>query len=433
MRHLLTVFLGLLALLALLALDGDMAGASVQGAATISAGGFHTCAVTTAGGVKCWGSNGTGQLGDGTTTTRYTPVDVSGLTSGVATVAAGPGRTCAVSTAGGVKCWGSNPTGQLGDGTTKTRTTPVDASGLTFDVAAISVGTTQTCAVTTAGGAKCWGRNEDGQLGDGTTTHSTSPVDVSGLTSGVAAISASSGSAGGTFHTCALTTAGGVKCWGKNDEGQLGAPADEECRFWGTCSTTPVDVSGLTSGVAAVSAGEEHTCALTTAGGVKCWGWGDTTPVDVSGLTSGVAAVAAGWGHNCAVTTAGGVKCWGRNSHGQLGDGTTTRSTTPVDVSGLTSGVASVTAGFSHTCALTTEGGVKCWGRGDTTPVDVVGFGAEPTPTPGLAPELPRGGGMPPTSDARTDGWWAPLLGGVASVVLALAAGAWYARRRWLR
>ena len=233
--------------------------------------------------VKCWGDNSGGQLGDGTKTNRTTPVDVVTLTSGVADVAAGTAHTCALTTAGGVKCWGRNEAGQLGDGTTTNRLTPVDVSGLSSGVAALSADAFHTCALTTAGGLKCWGSNNRGQLGDGTTTNRSTPVDVVGLSSGAAAVSA------GGVHTCALTTAGGGKCWGGNEFGQLG---DETT----TNRTTPVGVVGLASGVAAVSAGSSHTCALTTAGGVKCWGsslvgqLGDgsagfrTAPVDVVGF-----------------------------------------------------------------------------------------------------------------------------------------------------
>jgi hypothetical protein len=352
--------------------------------AAVAAGSRHTCALTTAGGLKCWGYNYSGQLGDGTTTSQSTPVDVTGLTSGVAAVAAGVDHTCALTTAGGLKCWGSNYVGQLGDGTTTSQSTPVDVTGLTSGVAAVAAGGGHTCALTTAGGLKCWGYNGSGQLGDGTTTSQSTPVDVTGLTSGVAAVAAGGG------HTCALTTAGGLKCWGSNRSGQLGD---------GTTSSqsAPVDVTGLTSGVAAAASGGKHTCALITAGGLKCWGHnysgqlGDgtttsqSTPVDVTGLTSGVAAVAAGSNHTCALTPAGGLKCWGYNLAGQLGDGTTTNHSTPVDVTGLTSGVAAVAGGDYHTCALTTAGGLKCWGsnyfgqlgNGTTTshstPVDVPG------------------------------------------------------------
>ncbi len=358
--------------------------ASAATAAQISSGFYHTCALTTDGGAKCWGINRDGQLGDGTTTSSSRPVDVLGLSSDVAQISAGWHHTCALTTGGGVKCWGDNISGQLGNGTTTASSTPVDVSGLSSGVAQISVGTFHTCALMTTGGVRCWGFNGYGQLGNGTTIGSTTPVDVSGLASDVGQISA------GGYHTCGLTTGGGVKCWGQNNLGQLGNGTR-------TDRTVPVVVSGLASGVAQVSAGYAHTCAVTTGGGARCWGWngsgavGDgtrrdrSTPVDVSGLAAGVTQISAGQAHTC-VAARGGAKCWGHNNAGQLGNGTTTNSTTAVDVSGLASAVARISAGGYHSCALTTGGGVKCWGGNEfsqlgdgtktdrSTPVDVSGF-----------------------------------------------------------
>ncbi|HEX7311876.1 MAG TPA: PASTA domain-containing protein [Gaiellaceae bacterium] len=348
-----------------------------SGVTAIAAGIMHTCAITSAGGAKCWGANFYGQVGDGTGgpgSTVAAPVDVAGLTSGVSAIAAGGDDACAVAS-GAVKCWGTNTAGQLGDGTAGVRATPGDVAGLTGGAAAVAAGGTHACALTTGGAVKCWGDNLNGQLGDGTKYPRLTRVGVAGLSSGVASIAASM-----LRHTCALTTAGAVKCWGANDSGQLGD---------GTLNTrlTPTDVSGLAGGVAAIAAGADHSCALTTGGAVKCWGanasgqLGDgtqearSTPVDVSGLAAGVTAIAAGGAHTCALTNTGAVKCWGANDSGQLGDGTRDIHPTPVGVSVLTNGVTAIAAGDQHTCAITSAGGLKCWGStASLTPTDVSGL-----------------------------------------------------------
>ncbi|MBI3960814.1 MAG: RCC1 repeat-containing protein, partial [Chloroflexi bacterium] len=265
----------------------------------VAAGGQHTCALTTGGGVKCWGYNSSGQLGDGSTTDRSYPVDVVGLGSGVAAIATGGSHTCALTIGGGVKCWGDNYSGQLGDGTSgylTSKSSPVDVVGLSAGVAGIAAGGRGTCALITGGGVKCWGENGYGQLGDGSTTNRSAPVDVTGLGSGATVVAV-----GGT-HTCAITTTGEVKCWGWNFGGQLGDGSTQD-------RSSPADVSGLGSGVIVIATGDSHTCALTGAGGAKCWGsnnsgqLGDgtagsdakkTTPVDVVGLDAGMAAIAGG-------------------------------------------------------------------------------------------------------------------------------------------
>ncbi len=157
-----------------------------SGVVAIAAGNAHTCALTAAGGVKCWGDNEFGRLGDGTTTRRITPVDVLGLGSGVKAIAAGTWHTCALTAAGGAQCWGMNLYGQLGDGSTMDRHTPVDVDGLGNGVVVIAPSGHHTCALTAAGGAKCWGSNWVGQLGNGTTSEEPNPhsVAVTGLGDG---------------------------------------------------------------------------------------------------------------------------------------------------------------------------------------------------------------------------------------------------------
>jgi alpha-tubulin suppressor-like RCC1 family protein len=354
------VSLGLMAASLTLTAAPAAAAVAVPVITSIASGYSHTCAVTDTGGVKCWGYNGFGQLGDGTRTERHAPVDVAKLASGIVAVSAGFYDTCALTSSGGVKCWGWNAQGQLGTGTHTDRHVPVNVIGLTRGVAAISVGVDHTCALTVFGGVTCWGANYAGQLGDGTTTGETSPVDVSGLTSGVASISA------GDSYTCAVTVSGDAKCWGDNFNGQLGDGTTNS-------SSLPVDVTGSTSGVASISAGIRHTCEVMTSGGVKCWGnnasgqLGDGTrvssnlPVDVLRITSGV-SVSVGESHSCALLKEAYILCWGNNTRGQLGIGNRFNGfLEPLSVSRIAHASA-LSAGGSHACAIVPAGHVKCWG-----------------------------------------------------------------------
>ncbi len=331
----------------------------------ISAGGGQACALTSGGGVQCWGNNGSGELGDNSKTERHLPVAVFGLSSGIVAIAAGQSHTCALTTAGGVLCWGDNAAGELGNNSMTGSSVPVAVSGLSSGVAAIAAGFNSTCAVTTAGQLLCWGANGSGQLGTGSTA-TTSEVPVSRSPQSLFAATVSTG----FDHACAVATSGAAFCWGGNS-GYLAGALGTGDKFG---YTVPIGVSGLSSGVAAISAGQSHTCALTTAGGVLCSGYNQygeigngsmaesLVPVAVTGLSSGVAAVSAGYYDTCALTTAGAVSCWGWNPAGQLGNNSTTESPVPVAVTGLSSGVAAIATGTAFNCALTTAGHAMCWG-----------------------------------------------------------------------
>ncbi len=329
------------------------------GASGVStAGGNTTCGLTSGGGVLCWGQNADGELGNGNTTDSATAVATT-LTTGVTAMATANQHSCAIS-AGAVQCWGDNASGDLGNNATTPSNSPVPVANLTA-VTAIALGAAHSCAIK-AGTVWCWGANESGELGNDTTTASAIPVQVSGL-SAVSDI-APGQLAAGYEHACAIS-GGGVQCWGNNGTGQLGNDST-------TNSSVPVAVTNLTSGVIAIGAGVGHSCAITSAGAVMCWGWNNhgelgngtttdsATPVAVSGITSGATALALGDNFTCALV-AGGVQCWGNGASGQLGNGATDDSSTPVMVSGLTSGVTSIAAGEAHVCAVVNSA-VQCWG-----------------------------------------------------------------------
>jgi alpha-tubulin suppressor-like RCC1 family protein len=349
--------------------------------ALIAGGQGHTCILLNSSAVKCWGLNDNGQLGNGTFTNSSTPINVSGLSSGVSAISTRYNHTCAVLSSGAVKCWGNNPVGQLGDGTTTRSNTPVNVSGLSSGVSTISTGNNHSCALLRNGGVKCWG--DGGKTGDGTDTVRYTPVDVSGLSSGVIAISAAG------YHTCAVLSTGAVKCWGSDDNGSLGNGG-------GAANAPGGAITGLSSGVIAIASGERHNCVLLSSGGVQCWGKNESgqlgngttlssaTPVTVSGISSAV-AISAAFSTSCALLSSGALKCWGSNGSGQFGDGTITSSTAPVTVSGINSAVT-MGNGIYHTCAVLSTSVVKCWGSNGSgqlgdgtttqrlTPVSVTGI-----------------------------------------------------------
>jgi alpha-tubulin suppressor-like RCC1 family protein len=354
-------------------------------AVMLTAGSEYTVALQGDGRVWAWGRNNAGQLGDGSTDDKSTPAQVVAL-GGVVGVAAGGRHTVMLEGNGRVWAWGHNDDGQLGDGTTAGKSTPVlvkgaGGSGTLNDAVAVAAGDDHTVALKSDGSVWMWGYNGAGQLGDGTWASTSTPVPVKGA-GGAGTLSDGIAVAAGTYHTVALKSDGSVWTWGRNNDGQLGDGTTAG-------KTTPVPVkgaggSGTLSDVVAVAAGAGHTVALKSDGSVWAWGYnvygqlGDgttfvrNTPVQVkdgggSGTLSDVVAVAASGYHTVALKSDGSVWAWGANFYGELGDGTTDPKATPVQVkgqagAGTLSGVVGVATGDYHTVALKSDGGVWAWG-----------------------------------------------------------------------
>jgi alpha-tubulin suppressor-like RCC1 family protein len=363
----------------------------------IAVGEAHTIALKSDGTVWTWGSNTQGRLGDGASGDKTTPVQVKGpggigFLTGVTAIAGGQYHSIALKNDGTVWTWGSNGFGgPLGDGTTTDRSTPVQVKGpggigFLTGVTAIAGGDHHTIALKNDGTVWAWGRNDSGQLGDGTASSTytgiSTPVQVKGP-GGIDFLTDVKAIAGGGHHTIALKNDGTVWTWGLNDNGQLGDGTT-------TNRTAPVQVSGLTN-MKAIAGGGHHTIALKNDGAVWTWGADDygqlgggkeypygaaprrTTPAQVSGLTN-MTAIAGGGNHTIALNNDGTVWAWGRNDSGQLGDGTTTDRYTPVKVcaAGQTSScsvfltnvtaIADGTAGTQHTIVLKNDGTVWGWG-----------------------------------------------------------------------
>jgi len=351
--------------------ESPPAGVGTESAAAkfkaISAGNGFTCAVTVGGSAKCWGWNEFRQLGDDTIVEKHVPTQVEGLESNVAAISSGVYHTCVVTTEGAVMCWGgARGYGELGSPGKDSQFVPEQVVGLKSGMVGVAGGDSHTCGLTFHGGVMCWGRYVYGQTGWTTEVYSAwrglhYPRLARGLNTGVSSVVT------GSNHTCVITTSGAAKCFGKNLWGQIGDGGN-------IGRSVPTQVTGLEYDVVSVTAGDEHTCALTKAGAVLCWGWnkygqlGDGTtksrkvPTEVVGMTSGVKAISAGLNHTCAIASDNRVKCWGRNEFGQLGDGGEENSSEPTQVVGMDAFAVAISAGQSHTCALTEEGGARCWG-----------------------------------------------------------------------
>jgi alpha-tubulin suppressor-like RCC1 family protein len=340
----------------------------------VSAGRTHTCALTTGGNAFCWGANDFGQagrsgivdygsLGAPARIFYPTPIPVTeGLT--FSAITAGGFHSCGLTVAGAAYCWGFNGYGALGSGNYDDSWRPVAVTG-GHSFVSLDAGTQHTCGITAAGSAYCWGSNSSGQLGSSGVKSSANPLLVGG------GISFASLSAGGS-HTCALTAGGIAYCWGENAGGQLGVGNEV------TTSATPLPVSGELV-FASIAAGESHTCGVTRARSMYCWGWNlddqlgngvsstpSWVPVAVASSLS-FSTAAAGSAHSCAIDTAGSVYCWGQNLKGQIGIGSITGDlfATPQRVD-TNLAFRRLSAGRAYTCAATVDDVWYCWGDNES-------------------------------------------------------------------
>ena len=299
--------------------------------AFLASGGTSACALQTEGKVWCWGMNVDGKLGVGNNSPRvWYPRPVIGLPSDrIVAIHPGESHVCALTNRGEVYCWGDNSEGQLGDGTFVYKAVPTRVVGLRSPAIAIGASAFATCALTSDKRVSCWGL---GAIGNGNHGPQASPAPVMGLEHSVVAISNPG------YSACALTSDGDVYCWGENSFGQLGDGSQDD-------RLVAVRVVDLPAKIKAVAVGDVHVCAITSANGVVCWGSNEygqlgvgitptelpfsKTPRQLSTLTSGVMALSAGVAHNCVVLEDGKAKCWGANPHGELGNGNSDNKSSP--------------------------------------------------------------------------------------------------------
>lgn len=411
------------------------AGGSPVGGAFADLGGAHACAVQRDRSVRCWGKGSSGRLGS--TGTSDLLSGAGGAPSAppvgpVTAVSSGDAHTCALTNAATVRCWGQGGSGQLGGGSRDNRLDgAIGASGtdeattvpLGTAVASISAGGDFTCAVDAAGTVRCWGDGAFGELGSRGTDNRLDGLgdgptdDASAVPLGGPAVAVSAG----PQHACALLATGVVRCWGEGGEGRLGSGGTDDRLdgIAGPSGTDEASVVPLAGPATAISAGGAHTCALLTSGAVSCWGAGfygqtgagrNDDRLDGAVVGTGAAAtdaassvvikanvaqkdfakapalpvvaIATGEAHTCAVTTDGDVRCWGKGDAGQLGQGATdprlennatqvsdaaTRvggGPTALTGPGLGGPAVAVTAAYASSCATLVSGILRCWGSG---------------------------------------------------------------------
>lgn len=331
--------------------------AGLANAANVVSGGNHSCALMVNNGVKCWGANAFGQLGTGNTALSTTPVDVVGVGTATA-IALGDVHSCAIVMGNAVRCWGANYVGQLGNGSSVGSSTPVPVVGIN-DASAIAAGGSETCVARPNQPSRCWGAYQLGQLGNGSVASTLVPTDVPGV------FNASLVDVGRT-HACGRIVNQLLFCWGDNREGQLGNGQRGQAE-------APMPAFTFFDS-ASVAAGIYFTCARTNTGEVRCAGYNSNGQLGNGDLSvayrelaqpvvgvGGATALAASETHACAIVSLGAVKCWGRNVYGALGNGAQSDSATAVTVANVSNAIAIATSQISS-CAVISGGTVKCWG-----------------------------------------------------------------------
>ncbi len=382
-------------------------------AVACAAGSEHTCALTAAGGVKCWGGNNYGQVGAYPSAVSYMPPDqAEPLQEGVVDICAESDNTCALMEDGVVKCWGDNLYGQLGNGSMGGGFAyiPSDVIGLGGKAVQVGCGLWYSCALLENGKVMCWGNGSLGQLGNGVDLDlcvewysciQPEPAEVVDLEMTVDSIAVGPG------VTCSSDFDGNIQCWGTDSP--MGGEGTE-C----ISSSVPLEVASFPSQIRHIGL-DSHGCVLVEDGRLYCWGansdgevgngeveYVQWDPVEIGPFSPSPISVECEGAQTCINLEDGSMKCWGNNKFGQLGNGewgSNLISPTPVDVVGLESDfVVSLCGGTMHTCAIMDDGSMKCWGRGssgrlgndiDVTtcqewddcifpePVDVLGFGPE--------------------------------------------------------
>ncbi|MBM2815176.1 MAG: hypothetical protein HW421_1938, partial [Ignavibacteria bacterium] len=322
---------------------------------TTSFGGyFHSIAIKSDATLWAWGYNGNGQLGDGTTTQRNSPVQTGTGTNWVS--ASGGGyHTAGIKTDGTLWAWGNNAYGQLGDGTTTQRNSPVQI-GTGTNWVMVSCGSYNTIAIKSDGTLWAWGYNGDGELGDGTTTQRNSPIQI-GTGTNWSKVNC------GDWHTIAIKSDGTLWAWGWNSNGQVGDGTSSNIRL------SPVQI-GTGTNWASVSGGYAHTIAIKNDGTLWSWGRNDAgqlgdgsttqrnSPVQI-GTGTNWASASNGEHHNCAIRSDGTLWSWGNNTYGQLGDGTTTNRISPIQIGTSTNWISASCSAY-HTHAINGVNDTPC-------------------------------------------------------------------------